>query len=415
MTRRCMVVFSLISMLTALPLRAAEVLPVVIAIDYAEDLGKVSPRVGFLGGLRDGTPDELLRPLNISLWRIGHQFRGRVAGGLPAAVDRVEGIGATYKIVMSDLIKSQPDDWGVYEADVKKLVAQAGTRAKRMIWEPVNEPDLSHKPIAKYYELYGHAFKALRDVDAELQICGPSFAFPSYEKYQAFLDFCRERKLECNYLAWHHAGWDVQTPEKKGAKLGRLREFIDTYKDLKIREVHCDEWGGGPEKPTKENPGRLNAGLAAVWFYYLESVYKVDRACRANWGKEDDYLGGIVDQDHRPHPVYEVYRIYGQTKGQTRLEAKGCTPTIGALASKGTTGGLEILLGSIDKAAQAVTIEVANAPAGPASVEVKVLGGEAKADLVVTAGVERRDGRLRIVLAKVEADRAYQVTMVTKK
>jgi hypothetical protein len=158
----------------------------------------------------------------------------------------------------------------------------------------------------------------------------------------------------------------------------------------------------------------LNAGLAAVWFYHLGSVYKVDRAFRANWGKEDDYLGGIVDQEHRPHPVYEVHRIYGQTKGQTRLEAKGCTATMGALASKGTTGGLEVLLGSIDKVTQAVTIEVANAPAGPASVEVKVLGGQGKAE-VVTVTVERRDGKLRIVLPKVAPDRAYHVTLGTTK
>lgn len=404
----------LISVLAALPLWAADVAPVLISIDYAGDLGKVSPRVGFLGGLRDGTPEELLRPLNISLWRIGHQFRGRVAGGLPAAVDRVEALGASYKLVISDLVKSQPTDWNVYEADVKKLLGQVGPRAKRIIWEPVNEPDLSHKPIEKYYELYAHAFKALREVDPELQICGPSFAFPSYEKYQAFLNFCRERKLECNYLAWHHAGWDVQTPEKKGAKLGRLREFIDTYKDLKIREVNCDEWGGGPDKPTRENPGRLNAGLAAVWFYYLENVYKVDRACRANWGKEDDYLGGIVDQEHRPHPVYEVYRIYAQTKGQTRLDTKGCTGTIGALASKGSAGGLEVLLGSIDKGTQAVTIEVANLPQAASSVEVKVFAGKAKPE-TITAAMERRDGKLRIVLPKVETDRAYYVTMVSKK
>ncbi len=52
-----------------------------------------------------------------------------MAGGLPAAIDRVEKLGATYKLVMSDLINSQPKDWPAYEADVKKLVAQVGERA----------------------------------------------------------------------------------------------------------------------------------------------------------------------------------------------------------------------------------------------------------------------------------------------
>jgi len=43
-----------------------------LTIDFAAEGRPVSPRVGFLGGLRDSTPDEILRPLNISLWRIGH-------------------------------------------------------------------------------------------------------------------------------------------------------------------------------------------------------------------------------------------------------------------------------------------------------------------------------------------------------
>ena len=74
---------------------------------------------------------------------------------------------------------------------MKSLVAQVGGQSRRIIWEPANEPDVSHKPITGYYEVYAHAFKALREADPQAQICGPSFAFPSYTKYRAFLDYCR--------------------------------------------------------------------------------------------------------------------------------------------------------------------------------------------------------------------------------
>jgi len=175
-------------------------------VDFGKSLGKESPRVGFLGGLRDETPDELILPLHPSLWRIGHQFNGRIAGKLPGAIGRVQKLGASYKLVMSDLIGGTPKpghDWAGYEDAVKSLVKRAGDGANSVLWEPENEPDTGHKDIAAYYELYGHALKALREVNKDLAITGPSFAFPSYKKYKAFLDYCREHQLECNYLCWH--------------------------------------------------------------------------------------------------------------------------------------------------------------------------------------------------------------------
>jgi len=143
----------------------------------------------------------MIEPLHPSLWRIGHQFRGRIANGLPGVINRVQQLGASYKLVMSDLIGDKPKDFEAYETAVKNLVAQVGGHSRRIIWEPVNEPDVSHKPITGYYEVYAHAFKALREADPQAQICGPSFAFPSYTKYRAFLDYCRANHLECNFLA----------------------------------------------------------------------------------------------------------------------------------------------------------------------------------------------------------------------
>ena len=59
-----------------------------IVIDFGRELGPVETRTGFLGGLRDATPDAVIAPPHPSLWRIGHQFRGRIAQGLPGAIYR---------------------------------------------------------------------------------------------------------------------------------------------------------------------------------------------------------------------------------------------------------------------------------------------------------------------------------------
>lgn len=384
-----------------------------IVIDFSRELGRVEPRTGFLGGLRDGTPDAIIQPLHPALWRIGHQFRGRIAKGLPGAIERVQEFGATYKLVMSDLIGDKPKDYAAYELAVKKLVAQVGTNSSRIIWEPVNEPDISHKPITGYYELYAHAFKALREADPQTQICGPGFAFPSYGKYRAFLDYCRSNRLECNFLAWHYTGWDPAAPEKQHWQLGRLREFLTEYPDQKICEIHCDEWGAGPDKP-----GRLQPGRAVVWFHYLENVYRVDRACRANWGKQDDYLGGLTTTAGETLPIYHAYRYYGSTKGQTRLATEGNDQWIAALGSK-TGNRCEILLGSVARASTKVMLELKGLPMDSPKLEVRLLPGtnlEApltveNIPVVTDYTAERRKGGMCIVLGRVEENQAYHLQL----
>ncbi len=380
-----------------------------IVIDFGRELGHVEPRTGFLGGLRDSTPDSVIQPLHPCLWRIGHQFRGRIAKGLPGAIDRVQLLGATYKLVMSDLIGSKPKDYTAYENAVKKLMAQVGTNSSRIIWEPVNEPDISHKPITEYYEVYAHAFKALREADPQAQICGPGFAFPGYTKYRSFLDYCRSNKLECNFLSWHYTGWDPAAPEKQKWELGRLRELMAEYKDQKIREIHCDQWGAGPDKPRRLHPGR-----AVVWFHYLENIYHVDRACRANWGKEDDYLGGIITKDAEPLPVYHVYRYYGSTKGQIRVGTEGNDSSIAALGSK-KGDHYEILLGSISKLPSNVQLELKGLPAKDFKVEgrlVPTLNLDAPLDeknipVFKDFKTKHETGVLRITIGRVEENQAY--------
>ena len=397
----------------------AEATPRVLVVDYAAESGKARPVVGFLGGLRDSIPDSLVQPLHPSLWRIGHQFRGRIAGGLPAAIDRVEKLGAKYKLVMSDLITSNHKDWGKmdwarYDADIGRLVKQVGERAGRIIWEPVNEPDISHKPIERYYELYARAFKALRKADARLEICGPGFAFPSYEKTRQFLDYCRASDLECNYLAWHYTGWDPHAPKRQKWRLEELPDLRKQYPKQKIREIHCDEWGAGPAKP-----GRLHPGRAVVWFHYLENVYKVDRACRANWGKQDDYLGGIVTADAQPHPVWHVYRLYAAARGTTRVRCTGSDRQLACLAAK-TKGRREALLGYLGTTAIPVELELRAVGIKDARVDIRAIGTDDlggiladDADLPQAANCRTRGDNdvLRITFDNVRKNEAYYVTV----
>jgi hypothetical protein len=409
---------SVLALLTPRPLPTAEPEARCFTINFSADAGQLTPRIGFLGGLRDSLQDETILPLHPTLWRIGHQFRGRIAGGLPAAIDRVEKLGAKYKLVMSDLIPSNHEDWSRYEKDVKNLVGQTGPRAPGIIWEPVNEPDISHKPIRKYYDLYAHAFKALREADPKLEICGPGFAFPGFDKYREFLDFCRENRLECNYLAWHYTGWDPDAPEQQKWNLGKMPEFIRSHPAQKIREIHCDEWGAGPDKPSRQSPGRLHPGRAVAWFHYLENVYKVDRACRANWGNEDDTLGGIVNAGGEPHPVYHVYRLYADLRQINKVPCEGNDRWMACLAGKGPDRK-EILLGSIAKESRPVTLVLKGEGLTQAKLEIRRFAAADPVSIMPESAIPlmaekeyRRSaegGTLRITIDAIEENQAYHL------
>ena len=121
-----------------------------------------------------------------------------------------------------------------------------------------------------------------------------------------------------------------------------------------------------------QQPGRLQPGRAIVWFYYLENVYQVDRACRANWGKADDYLGGTITANGETLPVYHAYRYYGSTKGQTRVTSQGNDKWIAALGSK-TRDRYEVLLGSVAKAPTKVILDLKGLPANALKSEVHLV------------------------------------------
>lgn len=379
------------------------------SIDLTQTLGQERPIIGFLGGLRDETPDALVAPLHPSLFRIGHQFRGRIKGGLPTAIARVQSFGAEYKLVMSDLIKSDGADPAKYEADVAKLVAQVGDQADKIIWEPANEPDVSYKPIEKYFELYARAHAAVRKVVPSARLTGPSYAFPSYDKYKAFLDYCRQRKLECNDLCWHYTGWDPEAPRKQHWRLEQLRELIKEYPEQKIGEIHCDEWGAGPEKPTADHPGRLEPGRAVVWFYYLRDVYQIDRACRANWGHADDYLGGIVNDKHEPCPAYYAYRWYGELAGMTRVAVAGNSREAAVLAGirmeNKQVVEAQFVVGSIDKTHPSIRLLLNGVAPGPWKLETQWLANKDLATPLTTAPPHRDDIQLQI------SDRGYFIDL----
>lgn len=147
----------------------------------------------------------------------------------------------------------------------------------------------------------------------------------------------------------------------------------------------------------------------------------MDRACRANWGKEDDWLGGIITKDNQPHPVYHAYRWYGQTRGAIRVRSTGDSKTLACRASK-SAGSREVLLGSISKTPLRVTLELKHVALPGFATAVWMLpnadlDGTMTAEQIPTVrdfAAEPTPDGLRIVLPEVEENQAYRLVLNAK-
>ncbi len=144
----------------------------------------------------------------------------------------------------------------------------------------------------------------------------------------------------------------------------------------------------------------------------------MDRACRANWGREDDYLGGLVDVEGRPFPVYHVYRMYAGMSGQMRVATEGNNRTLACLASR-SDGRWEVLLGSVAQGSRKVVLELQGLGTQPLQPEVQFISntnlGEplAASDIPVLKKYswERQASMLRITLDEVAENQAYHVVL----
>ena len=141
-------------------------------------------------------------------------------------------------------------------------------------------------------------------------------------------------------------------------------------------------------------------------------------ACRANWGREDDYLGGLVDADGHPFPVYHAYRLYAGMTGQTRVATEGNNRTIACLASR-DEGRLEVLLGSVAQGSRKVVLELQGLGTQPLQSEVRFIPNTnldeplAASDIPVLKqySCERHASMLRVTLDNVAENQAYHVVL----
>lgn len=335
------------------------------------DFGIPAPTTSMSGLLHgiDTTkpPDNLIKPLQPKLWRVGRLD----------IYDRIIASGAQFQLVVSDLwgYGANPKGWPyqnypAWEEFVRQLARQ--NKGKKILWDVWNEPDLKNPfwngSREQFFETYKRAYKILRqELGPSALIGGPSITNYNKEYLTAFLDYCKANKLEVNFLAWHELN-DTMISFVDDHVIDAKRNFQQSasYKELKLQKIYVNEIIG--------NLAQYQPGEILGYFYNLEYA-KADGACRACWETKgpnkvsncfNNTLSGMVNPNtFEPRAAWWTYKAYADGVN-SRVLSRSDNDRVVALASKSNPEGkAQVLLGYFDRnysSATTVTLNLKNLP-----------------------------------------------------
>ncbi len=240
------------------------------------------------------------------------------------------------------------EKWSLLVSEtVKHSVARYGLdEVRTWFFEVWNEPNLDsfwHGTQAEYFELYRSSVKAVKSVDPELKVGGPSTSGADFRDdlnhLKAFIGFCSENKLPVDFFSAHPypTYWPLDTNgnEKMGymaetstiEHLDNIRKIVDSsvYSEA---QIHLTEWNSspGPRDLIHDTPF-----MAPFILYNISQNFgKVDSL--AFWtftdifeengpGKSEFHGGfGLINHSGIKKPSYYAYRFLSQL-GDEILEA----------------------------------------------------------------------------------------------
>jgi len=296
---------------------------------------------GFLAGTRTQMDINLVKNLDPRFWRVGDfNSNSFVKERFPEVKT---------EILLSDLYndkaKTKPwENWDEYEQNIQKLVQYSKDNSPVDYWDIWSEPDaLWTGTSEQFFEMVKRTHNAIRSVDPDAKIVGPSASYYNEEYYAMFLDFLVANNLNLDGLSWH----EFYLPEKIPEHVASAKSMIANRPSLGPMEIQINEFSSGQH--------HLIPGWMLGWIYYLD-IAKVDWANKACWEREiGDItetsecikgLNGIFAPDEiTPQAVYWVHKFYADMKG-TKLDISSSDPKIVALASKDDyTQEVQVLVG----------------------------------------------------------------------
>jgi xylan 1,4-beta-xylosidase len=322
-------------------------------------------KVGFLHNLSASAPsDEMLLPLRPTAWRSNQD-------SAPPA--RVQALGATHTIVLSDHWRYPADGWRPSGRPWTQLdgfavwVRQFAERFKDrglIYWDIWNEPDFKifwDGTREQFYETFAVAERALREeLGSDARIVGPSTTMWRLDWIQGLADFCLERGCRFDAVSWHDLPDDMRSLPRLSERVKTTRALLSQprYRALGVREFHVNEIMG---RAIQFMPG------AAVGYFSELEAARADVAIKSCWpdsrGRvncEGQTLDGLLDWDTgRPRSLWYTWRAYADGHS-SRVRSHSRDGRIEVLASRHSRrpGEAQLLLGNIGTAQRDTSVRL---------------------------------------------------------
>ncbi len=209
------------------------------------------------------------------------------------------------------------------------------------VWNEPNLPAFWKGSQQDYFELYRHAARAIKAVDASLKVGGPASA--KNEWIEELLDFCEENELPADFVSTHHyptdgfgnEGDDTETRLSQ-ARRGVLREQAqDARRRAGGRPLYYTEWNTSSDgrDPLHDEPYAAafvaKTALEVAGLVEGYSFWTFSDIFEESYFPSVPFHGGfgLLNLHGIPKPTYRAFQLLHEL-GTERLMVDGLHPTV---------------------------------------------------------------------------------------
>ncbi len=236
-----------------------------------------------------------------------------------------------------------PNDYDKWALLVSETINHAIDRygldeVKKWRFEVWNEPNLGsfwHGTQEEYFKLYKYSVNAIKAIDKDLLVGGPSTSGADFRENLSYLKdlvkFCENENLPVDFFTAHPypTYWplDIDGNEQMGY-MGKdiCREFLDNIKNIvssskfKGAEIHLTEWNTSPSPRDLIHDTEFPASF--ILYNITQNFDKVDSLgfwtftdiFEENGPGEQPFHGGfgLINQDGIKKPAYYAYKFLSE-------------------------------------------------------------------------------------------------------
>ena len=303
--------------------------------------------------------------------------------------------------ISSGDILANPQQWSDWQAVVRETIVHlSGQRGiSNVYYEVWNEPDLfggfKYYGAKNYLTMYTYASAGAQQAAASnlvkpFKLGGPATTALYKNWFDAWAKGCSEHSWRCDFFSWHRYSYDVN---QYAQDMTQVKNWLEAYPRLVDLELHITEWGHDSNNHTGYDTAYSAAHTVAA---AIVMINRVERAFvfEIQDGKDPEqqtYWGRWGLFTHNDVGAQAKARFRGlqmlDSLAEQRLQCTGDGSWVKAIASKTSTGEVEVVLANFDAKArhsELVPITFEELTPGSYTILKKYLDGRQSQEVLTT-------------------------------